>query len=307
MRLAAAARMATVLIAVSMGAAAASPEDGGWSSHGGDLSVGRAVSVAAGSEREADLMVVGANAVIDGSVKGDVVALRGDVQVTGHVEGDVLALMGRVALEPGATVSGDAFAVGGPVDVAPGASVGGDTRAMLVPGPGHGSAYLRIAFSPPGLVLRMLSVLFWTIAALVASFVAPSAVVRAALHVRSRLARSMLVGLLLQASLVLTLVLFVALVVIVVGIPLLALLVLAWILLGALGFAAAFHALGARLSERSGARAMSGYAHVLLGALVVGASHFVPYLGELTWALAFTAGIGAALTTWRRGESNLVR
>lgn len=265
-----------------------------------DMTWGGALTVARDEVHEGDLLALGGRIELDGHVTGDAVSVGGHVVVRGRVDGDVLALGGRVTIEEGADVRGNAFALVGSVEVEDPATVHGQVRSVLAGESGDRPSYFDLAFSRAGVIVRLTGLTFWILAALAAAFAAPSTVVQAATEVRRRPLRLAVIGLLVNASLALTAVLCIALVAIFVGIPLLFLLLLAWTALGAAALAATFHAVGERLAERALPATITGYAKILLGALLLGLVSFVPIAGEIVWTAAAFAGVGAIVTSRRR-------
>lgn len=97
-------------------------------------------AVLGAEEAAREVVAIIGNAIVDGSVDGEVVAIMGDstvngdarevvavmgnVTVNGHVRGDVVAVMGGVQLGPRARVDGEVVSIGGGVDRAPGSTVG---------------------------------------------------------------------------------------------------------------------------------------------------------------------------------------
>ena len=80
-------------------------------------------------ETERTVVVVGADAVVDGTVLDDLVVVGGDARVTGRVAGDVVMVGGRLALEPGARVGGDVRLNGNSrLAQAPGATIDGEVE-----------------------------------------------------------------------------------------------------------------------------------------------------------------------------------
>jgi len=253
------------------------------------------VRVPAGQSVKQDLLAIGSGVTIDGEAGGDAVAIRGDLIVNGRVAGDAIALGGRVRVARGGQVDGNAFSLFGGVDVAEGGRVEGRTRSLAPLAPDQTAGYFTTAYSKPALIARFLGLVFWILAALIAAFAAPTTVARAAAELNRHPLRLTGIGLLLAVSFVLTLVLFVALIPLFVGIPLLVLLVLAAIGLVAVALAASFHGLGGHVAERMSSGAVSGYAELLAGALVLGLLQFVPVIGELLWVAAVLAGAGAVM------------
>ena len=284
------------LVLVLAGAAGAQPmPDASDRSTEFATALGDDTLVATGERVEEDLLAIGGNLTVDGEAGGDAVALDGDVVVRGLVAGDALSIGGRVRLARGARVEGNAFSLFGGVDVAEGATVGGRVRSLAPLPPGEKPGYFSVGWSRPVLLARFLGLVFWFLAALIATFAAPETVARSAVELGRHPLRLAGIGLLLAGSFALSLVLGVWLIPVFVGIPLLVLLVLAGAALGALSLAATFHAVGERISERLGERALNGYAQVLGGALVFCVLHFVPVLGTLVWLLGLLGGAGAVV------------
>jgi len=87
--------------------------------------VGAPAWVRAG-DTERTVVVVGSDAVVDGTVLDDLVVVGGDARVAGRVAGDIVMVGGRLALEPGARVGGNVRLHGDSrLAQAPGASIGG--------------------------------------------------------------------------------------------------------------------------------------------------------------------------------------
>lgn len=72
-----------------------------------------------------DVVAIGGNVVVDGTVDGDVVTFGGRIEVAGEVRKGVVALGGDVILKPSAVITGTASSIGGEVHRAPGATVHG--------------------------------------------------------------------------------------------------------------------------------------------------------------------------------------
>jgi len=62
-----------------------------------------------------DLVAIGGSALIEGTVKGDVVAIGGGAKLTdsAHIAGDLVTIGGGLARDAGATVAGDVVSQGG--------------------------------------------------------------------------------------------------------------------------------------------------------------------------------------------------
>ena len=90
--------------------------------------IGTPVRVRAG-ETERTVVVVGADASVDGAVRENLVVIDGNARVAGTVGGNVVVVGGRLELEPGARVAGDVVLhANSTLARAPGAVVDGTVR-----------------------------------------------------------------------------------------------------------------------------------------------------------------------------------
>jgi uncharacterized RDD family membrane protein YckC len=78
------------------------------------------------NETAQTVVVMFANAVIEGTVEDCLVVIGGSARITGKVKSDMVVIMGDADLGPKASVVGDAVVVMGGASVGPGATVGGD-------------------------------------------------------------------------------------------------------------------------------------------------------------------------------------
>jgi hypothetical protein len=260
--------------------------------------------VPAGEVRPGDLVVLGRDAVVAGTLEGTLVAVGGNIRVSGRVEKDVIAFGGDIALDPRADVRGDVLAVGGAVTAPAGAprAVGG---RVLTVGELEAAFAAELQTSPlsakrvSGLLLafRLILLLLWLVAGLLLLRFVPRPVSGTAGLVPGRLgvvaalgAATVLSAFLLSAFLLLAL-------------PATAGLILTGLLLAFLaaakvfGLAAVFLAVGRRLTRgvRRGSPLFGDPAALAVGLSVLGLLSLVPLAGPLVWAVASLLGIGAAL------------
>jgi len=73
---------------------------------------------------------IGSPVKVRGVRRRDVISVGGDVTVEGTVEGDVWTLGANIELLPGATVSGDVIALGGSVEADRRSKIGGDKHSL---------------------------------------------------------------------------------------------------------------------------------------------------------------------------------
>lgn len=255
---------------------------------------------------------------------GHLLVVRGDAVVYGTVEGNLAAVEGSVVVHPGAVVTGDVMAVAGQVH-----DLGGDIRGQIrtvdaprrSPGSPAGAVevlpvWLRLARNAAGVLGVFLTLMMVGVGLVLFARPPLEVVSDTVLHSFSR---SLLVGLLGQVLILPTFgMLVVGLVLSVAGILLVpfAVIVFALLLIVAVlgGFLAIAHAMGETLTRRQLARgaaiaSANSYRYVVVGLagvmalwLAWGLFGWVPLAGTLifataalvTWLLA-TVGFGASL------------
>lgn len=260
-----------------------------------------ALTLRRGAVARNQVVGLGRDVVIDGEARSDVVAVAGDVVVRGHAGGDVIALGGDVRLAASARVDGEVFALGGVIDAAPGADLGGRSVSY----PSVAASLLTLVAEPalgmpalsPAMLLTKLSLLTaWLLLLLLFFAASAPQVLATAESVRLEPLRNLWVGATGIASLVLTALFLAAFAGPVAGLPLLALVALALVLLKLWGMVALFHALGAALGDRLGRR-WSALEAACAGLATLGVVKLVPHLGTWVWTIASLVAVGAALST----------
>lgn len=132
---------------------------------------------------------VGQSIMIKGTVKEGAIAFGGDVIVQGTVEGDVAAIGGSVIQLAGSRIGGDVIVVGGnyrPTDKVPNRNPARKVNDMVYAGyeqelretMRNPTGILAPSWSPTYIGLRLLSILFWFVAALGLTTAMPGAVSR---------------------------------------------------------------------------------------------------------------------------------
>jgi hypothetical protein len=237
---------------------------------------------------------------------GDIVAIFGSVHVEGQVEGHVVAVCGSVRLEPGATIDGDVVAIGGGLDQPPGATVNGESVSL---------GFLPMLPGVPPLRALMLFVLAGWVLSLLAGWLLwlafPQRLRRIAVASTERTGWSLLLGFLLPPLAVIAGVL---LMITVIGIPLAALLPVAYLFVVWSGQIATSYVLGCRLLRRPLEDA-EPFMPLFAGSLLVAAlfaigaalagpqgalrtvALFFPLLGALLWLGLAVIGSGAVLVS----------
>lgn len=257
-------------------------------------------------------------------VDGDVAVFGGSADVDGEITGDLAVFGGGLRLGPQSVVHGDIFVMGGSVDRASGAQVLGEMAEMGGRRGGFGprrmmSGMFGSFWSRLGsLAATLARVALLVLLGLIVVAFGRGPIERIAARTAAAPVRSGLIGLLAELLFVPVLVLtVVVLAVSIVGIPLLALIpfaVLLLMLVMLVGFIALAYQLGRRLTDRFGWTERGAYGAVALGVVAIGAVTVLAKLAAL-WGgvivggpltvigygveyIAWTVGFGAALLSW---------
>lgn len=270
--------------------------------------------------RFGESLTIGANE----RVEGDVAVFGGSADVDGEVTGDLAIFGGSLRLGPQAVVRGDVSVMGGSVDRAPGAQILGSINEM---GRGRGAFRRGWGFSNlfgpfwsrlgslAATVLRM--TLLVLLGIIVVAF-GRNPIERIAARTAATPLRSGLIGLAAEILFLPVLILTcVVLAVSIVGIPLLALVpfaVLLLMLVMLVGFIGLAYQIGGYVTTRLGWTGRGAYAAVAIGVLAIGALTFVAKLaavaggfligapltalGYFVEYVGWTIGFGAAILYW---------
>ena len=242
--------------------------------------------------------------LVTGKVKGDVDAGFGDVKIEGPVEGDVRAEFGDVYVN--APVKGDVHVGWGDVDLGQGANISGNLECEGCEITGNRSAVkgdmmargMAIDFDEshgPGIIGFfgwIFAALAFSACAVLAAVVAPRPLASAASRAEESPGRSFLYGL---VSLPVIFFLCVVLAVSIVGIPLLLLLVPAYLALLFFGALVAAFFLGTRVLMVTGRYRVGNALAAVVGAMILAATTLIPVLGDLLLYALSLLGTGAII------------
>ena len=268
-----------------------------------DFSVKRDVFVAAG-ETQDNVISFGGNVVVDGRVKQSVVAFGGTITVSGEVGEAVVGIGSNITLKPTAAIRGDLVSIGGRLEKEPGCSISGDT--VYFKASELGSRFFKqglfkgiFAFPlfPIFLIIKLIGVFLWFIAALVVAALVPRPIARAAAAVRTSFWPVFGTGLL--ALVIFTgLAIFAALLCfILIGIPIAIALFWAGLIIKVFGRVVLFYVLGESLLRAFGAKNISAIGASLAGLLVASLVGFIPFVGFLFTLVLSILGWGAVIRT----------
>jgi hypothetical protein len=242
--------------------------------------------------------------LVTGEVKGDVDAGFGDVNIEGPVEGDVRAEFGDVYVND--LVKGDVNVGWGDVKLGPHADISGNLECegceitdkrdavkgeMMARGmaldfdESHGKGIF-------GFVGWLFAALAFAACAVLAAVVAPRPLSSAASRAEESPGRSFIYGL---VSLPVIFMLCVVLAVSIVGIPLLLLLVPAYLALLFFGALVAAFFIGTRVLMVTGRYRVGNALAALVGAMILAATTFIPVLGDLLLYALSLLGTGAII------------
>ena len=261
-----------------------------------------ALTLERGAVARQQLVAVGRDLALAGEALADVAVISGTANVTGSIAGDLIVLSGDARLAPTARIAGDVFALGGRVIAEPGAEIGGRAASY----PTFSAAWLTLLEGPslglpsssPLVLGGKLAVLAAWAAVLLLLFAASGrGVLSTSEAVRTEPFRSFVAGLTAVLAMVVTALFLTALIAALVGLPLLALIVVAALVLKLWGMVAVFHALGSALTRALRRGSPPPLHAACLGLAVLGALKFLPWAGVLVWTAATLVGIGATLTT----------
>lgn len=246
---------------------------------------------------------------VDGTLRGDAMTMNGDILVTGTVTGSVRAFNGNITLASTAAVGGDVWAANGRIDRQPGAQIRGRVQGSVATPPGPTTTIPPAQPSPPrpwsgpwgwswstwwpgmARVMATWTLVGFIVMAAVFGAIFPSQIRRIADVLHQSPGESLLAGVALWILLPpLALVLALS----IVGIPVVAFLPFAVMVVGLVGFTGASQLIGDRLLggfQRQHNTALEA----IVGAALLGVLAFIPGLGWLAILLAITWGIGGVL------------
>jgi hypothetical protein len=234
-----------------------------------------ALIIAEGSLARRQLVALGRDLIVDGEALSDVAAVNGSIRVSGTVRGDVIVMGGTATLQPTAHVEGDVFVLGGVLVTSDGARI--DGRAVSYPT--FSSAWLTLlegpslggsATSPVILGAKLALLAAWMVLTLILLAVSGREVQRTSETAQAEPFHCFLVGLTGVLALFLTGLFFSSFAAMIVGVPLLALVTIAAMVLKLWGMVGVFHAVGAWAGRRLGRARRPALQCAVLGVAVLG-------------------------------------
>jgi uncharacterized RDD family membrane protein YckC/cytoskeletal protein CcmA (bactofilin family) len=265
---------------------------------------------------ERDVVIIGGSARVSGNIEGQLVLVGGTLDVTGQIHRGTHAILSRVTASESANFDRGVVFLGGPFKIDPGTTILGERimiplgdfvphieglKAWLI----HGLLWGRLL--PMNVHWPWMVAAFFTGLYFLALLLFPGAIKAIFLALEARPITSVLSGFL---TLILFAPLVAILVIAVVGIPVIPFLQVALILALLFGKAAVMCFLGRSFGRSAGA----AFLQTPLAAFVIGASllvlaYMIPIFGVLAWILATVFGLGGAVVaiarTFKREEGTV--
>jgi len=250
------------------------------------------------------ILSLGGNVLIEGSVRDDVMVIGGSITISGEAKQSVVGIGSRIIVKSTARIGEDLAALGGTLEKEPGCTVGGDTIYFQTREisdqlfkDGLLSGVFSMSFIPVLLVIKLVIIFLWLLAALVGAGLFPKPLAYASGELRKSFWPALGIG--LAAVIVFSgLVLFAALLsIVLIGIPVLLALIVAGFIIKVFGRLAVFYFLGDSVVRALGSKKVSAMGAVLAGLFIFSLAGFVPLLGFLFSFVMNAVGWGIALRT----------
>lgn len=227
-------------------------------------------------------------------VSGDLVVFGGDAIVAGTVEGNVTVLGGDVELKSTAEIDGELTVLGGRIEREPGAQVkeGVTSGRQFIPRRGFWiDPTTWFGFS---LLFNFLTLLGTLALGAIVVALLPDYSEKIALFIAQEPWQAVGVGFL---ALLLVVPAIVLLAITIIGILLIPLFIIFVVVAYIYGYIAASLLIGKRIFEVSKASTSTPVAEAVVGILVVGLLRFIPFIGSLVALIVGLLGFGAVLLT----------
>jgi hypothetical protein len=267
------------------------------------ISSGKDINVAPG-ETQDKIFSLGGHVYIEGTIREDVFVIGGSITISGEVGQSVVGIGSHVVIKGTAKIGEDLAALGGTLEKEPGCSIVGDTIYFETRELGDRlfkdglfQSLFSLSIIPVIVVIKLVIIFLWLIAAAIGVALFPKPVAFAAGEIRRAFWPAL--GLGLVAILVFTmLVLFAALLsFVLIGIPIALALGIAGFLVKVFGRLAVFYFLGESLLRALGSKRVGAMGAVMAGLLVFSLAGFVPVLGFLFGFVMNAVGWGIAIRT----------
>lgn len=262
------------------------------------------ITVSAG-ETQDRVFSLGGHVVIEGTVREDVMVIGGSITISGEVGQSVVGIGSRVVVRSTAVIKEDLAALGGTLEKEPGCSIGGDTiyfqtrelSDRLFRDDGFFQGVFSLSIIPVIVVVKLVIIFLWFIAALLGAALFPKPVAYAAGEIRKHFWPVLGTGLVAIAVFTVGVIFAALLSFILIGIPLALALGTAGFVVKVFGRLAVLYFLGDSALRAFRSRSVSPFGALMLGLLVFSVAGFVPILGFFFGFVMNAVGWGVAIRT----------
>ena len=242
----------------------------------------------------------GGTILVKGTVTENVIAFGGNIIIEGEVGEAVVGFGTKITLRPTAQINGDVVSIAGELEKHPGAFVKGDTMTFFFNTPEAVKGLFKDGLPgliPIILILKLISLVFWFMLAIIIAAIFPSQTMLASTQLRTSFWPTFGVGFL--SIIVFTgLILFSAvLTLILIGIPILITLIALGIAVKIFGRIIIFYFFGESLARAFNKKNPAVIATVIFGFLLVSFVTFIPLIGSLFSAVISILGWGVIVRT----------
>ena len=247
---------------------------------------------------------LGGHVLIEGRVRDDVMVIGGSITISGEAGQSVVGVGSRIIVKSTARIGEDLAALGGTLEKEPGCTIGGDTIYFQTRELGDQlfkdgllSGVLSTSLIPVLVVIKLVIIFLWLIAAAIGIALFPKPIAFAAGQIRKSFWPALGTG--FVAILVFTMLVFFAALLsfILIGIPIALALGVAGFLIKMFGRLAVFYFLGESLLKALGSKRFGAMGAVIAGLLAFSLAGFVPVLGFLFGFVMNAVGWGIAIRT----------
>ena len=255
-------------------------------------------------ETQDKIFSLGGHVLIEGSVREDVFVIGGSITISGEAGQSVVGIGSHIIVKSTAKIGEDLAALGGTLEKEPGCTIGGDTIYFQTRELGDKlfkdgvfQGLFSLSLIPVIIVIKLVIIFLWLIAAAVGVALFPKPIAFAAGEIRKHFWPALGTG--VVAIIVFTMLVFMAALLsfVLIGIPIALALAVAGFVIKVFGRLAVFYLLGEGLLKALGSKKAAAMGAVLLGLLVFSLATFVPVLGFFFGLVMNAVGWGIAIRT----------
>jgi hypothetical protein len=293
------------LALLALGALAALAPQAAPASAQAEVSSRKDIHVAPGATQD-KIFSLGGHVLIEGTVREDVFVVGGSITISGEVGQSVVGIGSHVVVRSTARIGEDLAALGGTLEKEPGCAVGGDTiyfqtrelgDKLFGDGDGIFQGLFSLKLIPVIVVIKLVIIFLWLIAAVIGAAIFPKPIVFAAGEIRKSFWPALGTGIVAIIVFTMLVVMAALLSFILIGIPIALALGVAGFIVKVFGRLAVFYFLGEGLLRALGSKRIGVMGAVIFGLFVFSLATFVPVLGFLFGFVMNALGWGIAIRT----------